>query len=546
MKAFLAVWVAIVLNLPALSAPLGSAFTYQGRLSVSGSPANGIYDLQIALFDSATGGTAVVPADLLEDTPVTNGLFTAQLNFGPNAFSGDARWLEIAVRPGSDVGPFTTLTPRQPLTAAPNALFAANAKNISWSNVTAVAVGPGMTVGPDNVFAANFAGSGTSNTVARSDHNHLGQTWNGAGTVGLGVETSSGASGATALIGRITDTTPGIFSVGVRGANLSTNSAGIGVLGTHEGAGFGVWGNSISGMGVVGSVGTQGANHGVYGETSSTRGNGVGGYARASSGTNYGVYGESASTQGRGVYGYGTAVSGPNVGVKGVTDSTTGMGVQGYATANSGANFGVYGVTDSTNGVGVFGSGGLYGVEGRTAYPNGAGVLGLGFGSAAAIRAAGNGIIQSTAATFVFVAGGQFTLGTESSEPGWGMMVGGGTRFQMRSGGGERIIYYPIGLPAVLYGQPANTSGLTIYFKTSANAKITATTVHKYTSGSDGILVYSDSFDRTSLTDTSYGVFLSTPLAGDEGIINIRLTLSFPSTSEWVQINGLRIGLTYN
>jgi hypothetical protein len=32
----------------------GTAFTYQGRLNVSGSPANASYDFQFALYDAAT------------------------------------------------------------------------------------------------------------------------------------------------------------------------------------------------------------------------------------------------------------------------------------------------------------------------------------------------------------------------------------------------------------------------------------------------------------------------------------------------------------
>src|SRR5205823_1688788 len=44
-----------------------------------------------------------------------------QLDFGTGAFQGSARWLELAVRPTGG-GTFTTLSPRQALTAAPYAL----------------------------------------------------------------------------------------------------------------------------------------------------------------------------------------------------------------------------------------------------------------------------------------------------------------------------------------------------------------------------------------------------------------------------------------
>lgn len=46
------------------------------------------------------------------------------LEFGASAFTGDKRWLEIAVRSPAGSGSFTTLTPRQPLTASPYALKA--------------------------------------------------------------------------------------------------------------------------------------------------------------------------------------------------------------------------------------------------------------------------------------------------------------------------------------------------------------------------------------------------------------------------------------
>jgi chromosome segregation ATPase len=43
----------------AQAAPLGTAFTYQGRLTEGGSPANGSYDLRCALFDAASAGNQI-------------------------------------------------------------------------------------------------------------------------------------------------------------------------------------------------------------------------------------------------------------------------------------------------------------------------------------------------------------------------------------------------------------------------------------------------------------------------------------------------------
>jgi hypothetical protein len=95
-------------------------FTYQGKLTDSGNPANGQYDFQFKLFDTSTvgtgtqlGSTVTVPT-----VQVAAGIFTVQLDFGVSVFPGAARFLEIAVKQTS--GPtFTTLGPRQPVTSNP-------------------------------------------------------------------------------------------------------------------------------------------------------------------------------------------------------------------------------------------------------------------------------------------------------------------------------------------------------------------------------------------------------------------------------------------
>ncbi|RLC62650.1 MAG: hypothetical protein DRI80_05880 [Chloroflexota bacterium] len=100
---------------------VGTAFTYQGRLTDGGSPANGHYDFKFQLYDAASDGNPVGSTVAQEDVAVSEGLFTVQLDFGTDAFTGEARWLEIGVRPGSG-GTYTILSPRQPLTPAPYAL----------------------------------------------------------------------------------------------------------------------------------------------------------------------------------------------------------------------------------------------------------------------------------------------------------------------------------------------------------------------------------------------------------------------------------------
>src|SRR5436190_6945866 len=119
--------VLLVLIIPANAFGQSGAFTYQGRLTEDGKAANGPYDFLMTLYDTATNGSVVGSSLFLNDVAVTNGLFTQVLDFGAFPFIGQPRWLEIWVRPGATNGPLTVLAPRQPLTAAPYALFAATA-----------------------------------------------------------------------------------------------------------------------------------------------------------------------------------------------------------------------------------------------------------------------------------------------------------------------------------------------------------------------------------------------------------------------------------
>ena len=126
-----------------LLAPVGTAFTYQGKLIDGGAPANGTYDFTFALYDALSGGAQVGSTVTRNGVTVTEGLFTVQLDFGA-VFDGTALYLEIGVRPGSG-GAYTTLAPRQALTATPYARYAAQSP---WSGL--VGVPPGFADGTDD------------------------------------------------------------------------------------------------------------------------------------------------------------------------------------------------------------------------------------------------------------------------------------------------------------------------------------------------------------------------------------------------------------
>jgi photosystem II stability/assembly factor-like uncharacterized protein len=101
--------------------PMGTAWTYEGRLMDANQPADGLYDFVFGLFDGAEG-PGELGARAIHDLDVIDGYFTVELDYGSDVFDGSERWLEIGVRPGYSADPFTTLNPRQRIAPTPYAL----------------------------------------------------------------------------------------------------------------------------------------------------------------------------------------------------------------------------------------------------------------------------------------------------------------------------------------------------------------------------------------------------------------------------------------
>ena len=164
--------------------PVVTAFTYQGRLVDANQPDEGYYDFQFKLFDGPTDGNQVGITVDVNNVDVIDGSFTVELDFVGNDAAepepqplglnykrvwgdGEARWLEIGVRPalilmgGPEPDPlpligFTILSPRQKIMPVPFALYALS------SGTSSV---PGV------------GGSGTDNYIAKFiDPNTIGNS----------------------------------------------------------------------------------------------------------------------------------------------------------------------------------------------------------------------------------------------------------------------------------------------------------------------------------------------------------------------------------
>ena len=98
------------------AAPQLPDFTYQGRLTQDGAPANGTFDFTFELYDEEDAGLQVGPTVTETGFPVSDGVFTVTLAF-PGAFMGTQLWLQVSV----DGVP---LLPRQAVSTTPVAQFA--------------------------------------------------------------------------------------------------------------------------------------------------------------------------------------------------------------------------------------------------------------------------------------------------------------------------------------------------------------------------------------------------------------------------------------
>lgn len=160
--------VAGVLLIPLYVQAQGTAFTYQGYLDAGGTPHDGLADFEFSLWNAATGGTQQGSTQTEIGVEIENGLFTVELDFG-DQFPGAARWLAIAVR--TNAAAYTTLAPRQRLTATPYAVTAGRVTGSvpagQLSGTVPSANLDGTYSGPVtfNNVANTFAGDGSGLTV---------------------------------------------------------------------------------------------------------------------------------------------------------------------------------------------------------------------------------------------------------------------------------------------------------------------------------------------------------------------------------------------
>ena len=191
----------------------GTAFTYQGQLKDNGVVVNATCtSIAFALYDALNAGTQQGSTVTKSSVGVTDGLFTTQLDFG-NQFDGNDRWLEIAVDCGSGS---STLSPRQPLTPTPYAIYAQSTGNLDAAKTTtgqfdnarinwAAPGAIGTTTQAAGAFSTLRVGTSTTGGYVLTADASGNATWNAAGTAITGSATTIDTETLTASSAMVTD-----------------------------------------------------------------------------------------------------------------------------------------------------------------------------------------------------------------------------------------------------------------------------------------------------------------------------------------------------
>ena len=201
-------------------------------------------------------------------------------------------------------------------------------------------------------------------------------------------------------------------------------------------------------------------------------------------------------------------------------------------------------------------------VHGRTGSSNHAGVAGESWGSGigvygesatgVAIRAAGTGVIQSTARSYLWISGNALQKANSADTTVFVYDLYGGYQVQ---GGSDWIhnktVLVPVTIPGQLYGQNITVTGLDLYYNTSDDLTgITISAMRRQNGVGAGDLIFWDGTDYVCPVPAQcvkhWDLTQNNVLSDERGILYIAFEFGFSSGTSYVNIGGVRLTLEHD
>ena len=233
----------ILLLVSAASYAQTTAFSYQGRLSESGTPVTGTRHFRFTLFDE--GGVAIPGATIEQTLVVSSGVFNTTLDFGEEHFPAADRSLliEVKVNLGDS---YTVLSPRQQILSTPFSIKSKSADTATSATTASTATNATQLGG---VAADQYVTNTTlgTNAIRNQTTQQSAANFNisGSGTIGGNLLLGNGTQSSPALTFS-SDSGTGLFRSAASTLNFSTGGFSRMFLTSDGKLGIGVFGTPLA------------------------------------------------------------------------------------------------------------------------------------------------------------------------------------------------------------------------------------------------------------------------------------------------------------
>jgi hypothetical protein len=159
------------------------------------------------------------------------------------------------------------------------------------------------------------------------------------------------------------------------------------------------------------------------------------------------------------------------------------------------------------------------------------------------------GAIVKGADSYVFIPGNALIKNLNTDTTRWDIQANGAARIWRGAAAGTKVIYLPVTVPAVLYGQNVTVEEMRIYYRSQngTNSYIDETDLYAQTDADSWIQMRTDTNNHASNTAASYTLAITqnNVLSPTQGAMGLFMYLSFANDTDYIQIGGARLRLSH-